>query len=101
MHFDTSSEDGWENEGDGLVISRFSIALLAAVLLGMSLGYHLPADCRILATAAGIIGFVFFALQTFYARRMNLEHNVFLQQTAERRLQYHVRPRRPMTAVME
>lgn len=88
-------------EGTGLLISRFTIALLAAILLGMSIGYHLPDDYRILATGAGGVGFLFFSLQSYYARRKVAEHSVVLQQVAERRLQVHVQPRSSASAVME
>lgn len=71
---------------DGPLISRFSIALVSSVLVGMSLGDPLPEPLEMLSGSAGVIGLVFYGYRSRMVRKERERQVDATKTLVERRL---------------
>lgn len=69
------------------VISRFTIAVLSALLTGMTFGYALTDQVRFLTGAAAALGLVFYVYRSVMVRDHLRERSHRSRGEAERRLQ--------------
>lgn len=79
----------WPSDANGEsapLVSRFSIALLSSVLLGMAAGYALPGPIQLLAGTAGGIGMLFYLYRTWFIRVSYDARVSAMQERLERRL---------------
>lgn len=82
----TTSHAAVESAPDGPVISRFSIALVSSVLVGMSLGDPLPEALELLSGSAGMIGLGFYGYRSHMVRKERERQVDATKTLVERRL---------------
>lgn len=81
-----NDQAGNESRRTAPIISRFTIVLLGAVLIGMGVGQQLHADLADLCGIIGLLGVASYVALDHVARNRDLEHATALQQAAESRL---------------
>lgn len=69
------------------LISRFTIAILACLLLGMGLGSRLPPQHGIYVTIAGITGMAYYFVCVFRGHLRRAQHAIEQRRHVERRLE--------------
>lgn len=69
------------------LISRFTIAVLSALLTGMTLGYALPGQVRLLTGTAAGLGLLYYVYRSLIVRDHLRERTDRSRADAERRLQ--------------
>lgn len=74
-------------EENSPLISRFTIAVLSALLTGMTFGYALSAQVRVLTGAAAALGLVYYVYRSSIVRDHLQERSHRSRAEAERRLQ--------------
>lgn len=79
------------HEGEPVMISRFSIIVLATTLLGMGVGSSLPPACGAICLGGGLIGIVSFACFEGTARQRYQTVIDMSRRRAEHRLSKHLR----------
>lgn len=68
------------------LVSRFTIAILSSLLTGMTLGYTLPAEVRLLTGIAAMLGLVFYMHRSLVVRDHLRERSHRSRGRAETRL---------------
>jgi len=68
------------------LISRFTIALLSFLLLGMAIGYTLSSATQALVAAAGGVGLLFYSYRMWQTRSHQESARTALRQRVEERL---------------
>jgi len=81
------------------LVSRFSIAIISSVLLGMTVGYSLPPSVQILTGTAGGIGILFYGYRIWLIRRADKALQEALRSQAESRLE-RIAPKRSNDRVL-
>lgn len=69
------------------LISRFTIAILSSLLTGMTLGYTLSDEVRLLTGIAAMLGLVFYVHRSLVVRDRLRERSQLSRGHAERRLE--------------
>ncbi|AMV20919.1 hypothetical protein [Planctomyces sp. SH-PL14] len=81
-----SSHAAADGAPDGPLVSRFSIALVSSVLVGMSLGDPLPEPLELLSGSAGAIGLLFYGYRSRVIRIERARQADATKTLVERRL---------------
>lgn len=68
------------------LISRFTIAILSSLLTGMTFGYTLSDEVRLLTGIAAMLGLVFYIYRSLLVRDRLLERTQLSRRHAEQRL---------------
>lgn len=68
------------------LISRFTIVILACMLLGMGMGCRMPAQYGVYVTVAGLLGIFYYFVCLFRGHIARAQHVVAMRIQAERRL---------------
>ena len=79
------------------LVSRFSIAILSSVLLGMAIGYVMPPSLQGLAGAAGLFGMFFYMYRIWLVSQIYRASQAAMQSRIEDRLGFLTAPKEQET----